>query len=60
MAVENANDQNFKVMRHEWEVKDQFPLCVDVCVQRCHYVQVCVVGKYDEKCHVFEKNLWEL
>jgi hypothetical protein len=47
----------FEVMRYEWEVKDQFPLCVDVCVQRYHYVQVCVVRKYDEKCHVVEKNL---
>ena len=49
--------KNFEVVKHELAAKDQFPLCVGVFVQRYHYVLVCVVGKYDEKCHVFEKNL---
>jgi len=49
--------KNFEVVKHELEAKDQFPLRGGVFIQRYHYVQVCVVEKYDEKCHVFEKNL---
>ena len=49
--------RSVEVMKHELEVKDLSLLCIGVFVQRYHYVQVCVVGKYDEKYHVFEKNI---